>query len=323
MQKTAAPGTASPAKTPSGKGAQTAPDRPPRTPLPAVAGQVRERLRALCARPPQTLCMEGGTAPDREAAAMAWAKLLNCVDPAEKGCGQCSACRQIDERAFRDLIVVDKAYFEEAKQQESLSGTDAMRRLLPVWGQPPHGAGSRVTIFIEAQDLHPAVANLLLKTLEEPRPGNVFVLLTPQRERLLQTLVSRSFVLTLPWPRPDAPEPGAAEWIDALLTFWDTGQGWFERTGSKGAADRGLALRILSGLSQGLACALAQRGDGQESPVARRLARLGPAGLRRLDLVLAQAQEALTMPTAPAALVLDWLATAVIPKPAPAQKRPR
>lgn len=316
MQKTAASGTASPAKTPASKGAQTAPGRPP---LPAVAGQVLERLRALSVRPPQTLCMEGGTAPDREAAAMAWAKALNCADPADKGCGRCPACRQIDERAFRDLIVVDKAYFEEAKQQESLSGTEAMRRLLPVWGQPPHGAGSRVTIFVEAQDLHPSVANLLLKTLEEPRPGNVFVLLAPQRERLLQTLVSRSFVLTLPWPEAAAPEPDAAEWIDALLAFWDTGQGWFERTGSKGAADRSLGLRILSGLSRGLSAAL----SGQDTPVARRLSRLGPSGLRRLDLVLAQAQEALTMPTAPAALVLDWLATAVIPKPAPAQKRPR
>jgi DNA polymerase III subunit delta' len=306
MQKTAT----------SEKGGQPAPA--PAQPSTPVDGQVLARMRTLAGRPPQTLVMEGGTASDRVAAALAWAKTLNCADMAGGGCGACSACRQIDARAFRDLIVVDKQFFEEAKQ-EGVSGTDAMRRLLPVWGQPPQGAGSRVTIFVEAQDLHLAVANLLLKTLEEPRPGNVFVLLAPQRERLLQTLVSRSFVLTLPWPEAKSPEPDAAEWIGALLNFWDSGQGWFERTGTKGAADRSLALRILSGLALELACALA----GRDTPVARRLVRLGPAGLRRLDLVLAQAQEALTQPTAPVALVLDWVASAVIPKPAPRARVPR
>ncbi len=310
---------ASPA--PSGKDGQNSAQNPVRPPLPAVAGQVLERMRTLAARPPQSLVMEGGNASDRMAAALAWAKTLNCPERAGGGCGTCAVCRQIDERAFRDLIVVDKQFFEEAKQ-EGVSGTDAMRRLLPVWGQPPHDAGSRATIFAEAQDLHLAVANLLLKTLEEPRPGNVFVLLAPQRERLLQTLVSRSFVLTLPWPEAKAPEPDAAEWIAALLNFWDSGQGWFERTGTKGAADRSLALRILSGLALELAAALA----GRDTPVARRLVRLGPAGLRRLDLVLAQAQEALTQPTAPVALVLDWVASAVIPKPAkssPGARAPR
>jgi len=296
---------------------------PAQPPLNAVDGQALARLRILAQHPPQSLVMEGGGAADREAAASAWAKALNCP---RGGCGVCGVCRQIDERAFRDLIVVDRAFFEEAKK-ENLSGPEAMRRLLPVWGQPPSGAGHRVTIFSEAQDLHPAVANLLLKTLEEPRPGNVFVLLAPQRERLLQTLVSRSFVLTLPWPEAKAPEADAAEGIAALLRFWDSGQGWFERTGSKGAADRALASRILSGLARELAIALAlppghPQSGAQGDSTARRLARLGPAGLRRLDLVLATAQEALTQPTAPVALVLDWLATAVIPKPAPRPASP-
>lgn len=304
MQKTAA-GQPAPAPAPA--------------PLNAVDGQVLARMRTLAGHAPQSLVMEGGSAADRVAAALAWAKVLNCADRDSGGCGACMACRQIDERAFRDLIVVDRQFFEDDPKTANI---DQIRALLPVWGQPPHGDGRRVTIFVEAQDLHVSAANLLLKTLEEPRPGNVFVLLAPQRERLLQTLVSRSFVLTLPWPEAKAPEADAAEWIAALLRFWDSGQGWFERTGAKGAADRGLASRILSGLARELALALAlppghPQAGGQDSSTARRLARLGPAGLRRLDLVLATAQEALTQPTAPVALVLDWVATAVIPKPTP------
>lgn len=279
--------------------------------VPPVGGPVDTgvlaRLRTLAQRPPQSLVLEGGSAPDRLAAALAWAKAVNCP---QGGCGGCAACRQIAERAFRDLIVVDRAFFEEDPKTPNI---DMIRALLPLWGQPAHGAGSRVTVFVEAQDLHLAVANLLLKTLEEPRPGNLFVLLAPQRERLLQTLVSRSFVLTLPWPAPGEPDADALDWTRALLHFWDTGLGWFERTGTKGAADRSLALRVLALCQRELAQAL-KLGAQAPTAEARRMAQLGPAGLRRLDLMLATAQEALEQPTVMPALVLDWMATSLVSK---------
>jgi DNA polymerase-3 subunit delta' len=270
----------------------------------AGAGQILARLRTLSARAPQSLVIEGGAEADRRTAALAWAATLNCAgEPQARPCCQCPACVQIAQGVFLDLKVFG--------DQEKIT-TDEVREALPEWGQPPRGSGRRVSIFFGAHEFHPAVANLLLKTLEEPRPGNVFVLLAPQRERLLQTLVSRSFVLTLPWPEPQAPEPDVAEWLAALLGFWDTGQGWFERTGTKGAADRALALRLLSACQRELTLAVA--GNVQNSPAARRLMRLGPAGLRRFDLVLASAQEALNQPTVMPALVLDWIATAMIAK---------
>lgn len=270
----------------------------------AGAAQVLARLRTLSARAPQSLVIEGGTEADRKTAALAWAATLNCTgEQALRPCCQCPSCVQIAQGVFLDLKVFG--------DQEKIT-TDEVREALPEWGQPPRGDGLRVSIFLGAHEFHLAVANLLLKTLEEPRPGNVFVLLAPQRERLLQTLVSRSFVLTLPWPEPQAPEPDVAEWLAALLSFWDTGQGWFERTGTKGAADRALALRLLSACQRELTLAVA--GNTRHSAAARRLVRLGPAGLRRFDLVLASAQEALNQPTVMPALVLDWIATAMIAK---------
>jgi len=272
-----------------------------------VCGPVLARLRTLAAHPPQSLVIEGGTAADREAAALTWASLLNCTAGADvRPCGACAACVQIGQGVFLDL----KRFGHEEKIL-----VDDVRAALPEWGQPPRGPGVRVSIFFAAHEFHLSVANLLLKTLEEPRPGNVFVLLAPQRERLLQTLVSRSFVLTLPWPEAIAPESDVEQWLAALLHFWATGQGWFERTGAKGAADRALALRILSGLQRELLLALSCPASGG------RLARLGPAGLRRLDLVLAAAQDALNQPTVMPALVLDWIATAVIEKTAPGPRK--
>jgi len=102
-----------------------------------------------------------------------------------------------------------------------------------------------------------------------------------------------------------------------MLQFWDTGLGWFERTGNKGAADRSLALRILA-LCQSELCQAMMLGQSAPTGIAKRLAKLGPAGLRRFDLVLSTAQEALAQPTVMPALVLDWLATSMCPGVAPA-----
>ena len=258
---------------------------------------VRRRLEALAARPPQSLVLEGGTAAEREALALFWVKRLNC---GAGGCGQCETCRQIDERVFRDLH-----FFHGGPGAGESITIEMVRELRPVWGQPPHGTGQRVTVFHGAQYLGLEAANALLKTLEEPRPGNVFVLTAPQRERLLPTLVSRSFILTLAWPLADAGEPETAEWREALLGFWESGRGWFGRTMAKGSLDRDLAQRVLVEIMRVLALAL----SGEQAPEAVRLARLFDApALRRLDLALAQGQEALAAQVNPA-LVLDWIAS--------------
>lgn len=262
---------------------------------------VRRRLEALAARPPQSLVLEGGTAAEREALALFWVKRLNCQD---RACGTCEICHQIDERVFRDLIMVDRKFFEE-HPSPNISDVEKVRGLRPIWGQPPHGDGCRVTVFPEAQNLNDFIANTLLKTLEEPRPGNVFVLTAPQRERLLPTLVSRSFILTLAWPLAGAGEPETAEWREALLGFWESGRGWFGRTMAKGSLDRDLAQRVLVEIMRVLAQVL----SGEQAPEAVRLARLFDApALRRLDLALAQGQEALAAQVNPA-LVLDWIAS--------------
>ena len=62
----------------------------------------------------------------------------------------------------------------------------------------PHGQGRRVVLLMGLSLNRDEAANALLKALEEPSPTTVFVLLAPQREQLLPTLVSRSFCLTLP-----------------------------------------------------------------------------------------------------------------------------
>lgn len=269
-------------------------------PTTALAGQQHAimRLDALAANPPQSIVLEGGDADERFAAALWWAMRLNC-ESGQKPCDTCPACRQIRDRAFSDLMVFDG--------REDLIKVEPIREARPIWGQPPHGDGYRVTILAEAQRLMTESANALLKSLEEPRPGNVFVLCTPQRERLLETLVSRSFVVTLSWPNAQGNDADIEEWCAAMVGFWKSGRGWFPRTATKGSVDADLAFRVLLGMQRVLRDAMSGSGGKVAADMA---AHLGTAGLRRLDLALGEAQDALNtqVPVNPS-LVLDWLAT--------------
>ncbi|MYL84556.1 DNA polymerase III subunit delta' [Desulfovibrio aerotolerans] len=268
--------------------------------VPERQSHVLAGLDALARAIPQALILEGGTADERAAMAMWLAARLNCRD-ASPPCGLCPVCIQLRDKVFLDL-----QYFDGGA--ETIKVAD-MREVRALVGEPPRGSGWRVVILAEAQGLTDEAANALLKAMEEPRPGNVFVLLSPQRERLFPTLVSRSFVMTLAWPDASLPLPAGGEddpWpiLDALAGFWRSGRGWF--TGVKGRPSRLTAERVLTELSRELAAFLAGRSD---TPLSARLSVCGDADVpRRLDILLAECQEALIASVNPA-VVLDRLAT--------------
>lgn len=256
-------------------------------------------LQGLAQAPPQSLLLEASDRMGRLKGALYWTALLNCPDQGEDGpCGTCDLCRALADLSLRDLLLFDGG--------EGSIKIDHVRGVRALMGQAPAGEGSRVVVLAEAQALTTEAANSLLKSLEEPRPGNCFVLLAPQRERLLETLVSRSWVLTLAWPR-EAHDPEAEELARAMVDYWRTGRGWFARTLPKGAVNRALAQRTLARLEAHLAAALAG-GPGRDSGLA---AVFDVSRLRRLDTALATARDSLDLGPASfanPALVLDWLA---------------
>ncbi|EHJ48238.1 putative DNA polymerase III delta' subunit [Solidesulfovibrio carbinoliphilus subsp. oakridgensis] len=268
--------------------------------IPERQTHVLAGLHGLTRAMPQALILEGGQASERAAVAVWLAARLNCREDGSP-CGRCPTCRQVLDKVFLDL-----QYFDGGVETIKV---DTMREVRRLVGEPPRGPGRRVIILAEAQGLTDEAANALLKAMEEPRPGNVFVLLAPQRERLFPTLVSRSFVLTLAWPDTAVPAPSGGEddpWplLDALHQFWRTGRGWF--SAAKGRPTKLCAERALTELSRGLAGYLAGRNDSDLAVL------LGPCRdpdiPRRFDLLLSECQEALIVTVNPA-LVLDRLAT--------------
>lgn len=265
------------------------------------------RLARLAHKPPASLLLEGGSQAERRAMSLFWAAAVNCTALSGAGpCGACPACVQMQGQASRDLFFFD---FSAGPWKDVI---DELREARRVLGEPPREGARRVVALFEVQGMLDEHANLLLKSIEEPGPFNVFVLTAPQRERILPTLVSRSFVMTLAWPRPtSAPQgEGAAEDPAAVLAaafygFLATGRGLFAHTGGKGKLDKAQAEAFVIAAQRDLAQALsgAATADG-----ARFLAeRLDLARLRRLDLLLDQARESLQTKVNPS-LVVDWLA---------------
>jgi DNA polymerase III subunit gamma/tau len=112
------------------------------------------------------------------------AMAVNCRDasPERRPCGVCESCTLIQRGAHPDVIELDAA------SNNSVDDVRDMRekvRLAAILG------GTRVWILDEAHMLSRAAANALLKTLEEPPPGLVFVLATTESEKLPATVLSR------------------------------------------------------------------------------------------------------------------------------------
>lgn len=254
-------------------------------------------LERLAQAPPNSLLLEGGNASERLAFGLFWAARLMCREAAPP-CGECRICLQIADDACRDLFLLNGA--------EGSINVDTVREVRAVLGDPPAGRGPRVVILAEAQALGDGAANALLKSLEEPSPGNVFVLLAPSREILLPTLVSRSFVLTLGWPKGGLEDPDLGERLRALCEFIQSGKGaWLEWTGRKGNVDTRMADSILREIQR----SLVQAGYGNPLTELARLlaARLDVVAVRQVGVIIENALESLDVGANPA-VVLEWVA---------------
>ena len=216
-------------------------------------------LHALAQRPPQVLLLEGGSEEQRLEMAFYWAACCQCPQALRGGtpCLACPSCLQIAANEHLDLCVYDGRISnrddEENPGPVRALSMENLRQLKQLLRDAPHGEGRRVIVLAGLTGQRAASANALLKALEEPSPHNVFVLLAPQREQLLPTLVSRSLCLTLPWPDPLARNAAPAEWEDAFGMFLQCGRGLFEKTTARNALDAQLAQLLVLSCQKALA----------------------------------------------------------------------
>ncbi len=250
---------------------------------------VADLLSRLARTPHHSLILEGGTSQERRELARYFLQLLHCAHAKVAPCQECDPCHKILEDVFRDLFWLDP--------QAGLK-VDDIRQLRPTLAQKPSYRW-RMIVITEAQDLNPACANALLKSVEEPVSQNCFVFLAGQREHLMSTLVSRSYILTL-GRKPEIALDADQELLYQELTrFVRSGQGFMDKTSYKNVMSLDQARQFLSRVQADLSRSMRQDyGYFQH---------LGPNAWHRMCLTLRTAEEALNY-NVRIDLVLQWLA---------------
>lgn len=192
------------------------------------------------------------------------------VDPAHP------VSRQVAARAHPDLLVIERLG-EDGKVRKVIP-VDEARRLSEFFSKSPANAPHRVAIVDAADDLNLNAANALLKTLEEPPPKGVLLMVSHAPGRLLATIRSRCRRLAFsPLPMEDTARFVAARadvTEEAALRLASMAQGAPGRALVLAAAEAiGLddaaraILADLPGLDEGLALSLADRFRGGEGQV--------------------------------------------------------
>lgn len=149
-----------------------------------------------------------------ERVAATLAKTLNCVKPvrASSGaaidcCDACENCRRVDTANHPDVQWV------RAESKSRIIAIDQIRDLLQSIYLKPTLGGYKVAVLVAADRLKTEAANAFLKTLEEPPERTVFVLLTTDVTRILETILSRCLRLNFAAPDSIKLKPEEAEWL--------------------------------------------------------------------------------------------------------------
>ena len=155
-----------------------------------LAGHTRvlELLRRAVIRGsvPQSLLFAGPEGVGKYTAAVALAQAINCPQSTEgDACGACNTCRRIAAGTYTDVITLDRG-------DKASIGIEPLRdQVLLQIGYRPFEGRRRVFIIDPADDLTPQAQDALLKTLEEPPPAAILILVTAFPDSLLGTIRSR------------------------------------------------------------------------------------------------------------------------------------
>lgn len=200
---------------------------------------VWDRLSGMRDRLPHALLFHGRAGIGKLHLAQVLAQSLLCENRSERGlaCGACAACTWFAGGNHPDFRLIQPEALAPA-QEDAEAGEDGdegkkkpskqikieqIRALSDFLNVGSHRSGYRVVLIYPAESMNPGAANALLKSLEEPSSGVIFLLVSHQPSKLLATVRSRCHALALSVP----PRVLSLQWLQeqgggvtsALLAF--------------------------------------------------------------------------------------------------------
>ena len=172
-------------------------------------------------------CSRGAKGIGKLDLAINFAQSLLCQRQDESGyaCGKCPSCHWFEQGSHPDYRLLQPEALslegEESDESKPVSGkkpskqisVDQIRGLADFFGMSAHQGGRRVIVIHPAEAMNINAANALLKNLEEPPQGLLFILVSHKPQQLLPTILSRCVMITLSSPDEET------------ATSWLSGQG--------------------------------------------------------------------------------------------------
>lgn len=180
-----------------------------------------EKLLQSKARLPHALLLKGQEGIGKLDFSIALTHALLCQSPSENGqaCGTCSSCNWLSQSHHPDFRLLSPELESDNGEDASIAITSSkktqisvsqIRELSTFLELSSHQSGGRRIVLVHpAEALNPSSANALLKILEEPPAGVIFLLVSHQPQRLLPTILSRCQKIDMPVPQPEV----AIEWL--------------------------------------------------------------------------------------------------------------
>ena len=157
-----------------------------------ILGQERaKRLieRALSSdRLPHAFLFKGPDGVGKKLFAQGLAAALNCRASIDHhACGQCVSCRKYQSGNHPDFMAIEP--------DKGAIKIDQVREMIKALSYPPYESVLRIVLLVDVHTMRAEAANSLLKTLEEPPPGNLLILTAEAAKDVLTTISSRCQVI--------------------------------------------------------------------------------------------------------------------------------
>ena len=167
--------------------------------------KVKEQLSFMLSskRLPHAIVIEGDEGIGKRTLARELACALVCRGETERPCRECAQCKKALKGIHPDIFE-----YSAAGGARSFH-VDVVREVINSVYMSPNEAENRIYILGNAHCMNESAQNAILKVLEEPPAYAVFILTVSSRTMLLETVLSRSVVISL-----DGVDPAAgAEYI--------------------------------------------------------------------------------------------------------------
>jgi len=177
-----------------------------------IARRAQDRL-------PHALLLCGAEGLGKRVFADAFATTLLCKRPRDDGtaCGECRECHLVAAGSHPDLVRVNLELRDDGKPRTEII-VEQIRKLSERLAMTPQFGGWQIALIDPADAMNIPASNALLKTLEEPSPATLIVLLADQPARLPATIRSRCQRIEFRVPtRSDAQIWLAAQNVDAKI----------------------------------------------------------------------------------------------------------